>query len=272
MKILSFLIGFFLCSLAQAEDVTTRVIIKDFKFQPAEITVTSGTTVRWENHEKRQYHSVWFEQSGEPEPEYFFPEEFFEKTFNQIGDFPYRCGPHPKMTGIVHVVSKEDKQVKTENMTTENIAQTTFNGYLSAAFGMSWQQVKEAIAKDDLKLVNAEDAEIIKAKRDRGFITTDISYVIPKQTGKLALIVEFYPGVLSENPIVNELEKQLGSPLGKDATAEVLKQIKDDLPPGVTALTLWAWEVDNQDRFIRLLKFDDHIAVEYLAPALLSEP
>lgn len=79
------------------------VIIKDFKFSPQEVTVKPGETIRWENHEKRQYHSVWFEASGEEEPDYFFPEEFYEHTFDNSGTFPYRCGPHPRMTGVVHV-------------------------------------------------------------------------------------------------------------------------------------------------------------------------
>ena len=79
------------------------VIIKDFKFTPQEITVKRGETIRWENHEKRQYHSVWFETSGEDEPDYFFPEEFFERSFDTSGSLPYRCGPHPRMTGVIHV-------------------------------------------------------------------------------------------------------------------------------------------------------------------------
>lgn len=80
------------------------VIIKDFKFQPQQITIKRGQTVRWENHEKRQYHSVWFKALGEEEPEdYLFPEENYEREFKQAGTFPYRCGPHPEMTGTVQV-------------------------------------------------------------------------------------------------------------------------------------------------------------------------
>lgn len=79
------------------------VIIQKMKFQPQEVTVKKGSTVRWENREKRQYHSVWFEQAGDPEPDYFFPEESYERQFKTVGDFPYRCGPHPEMTGVVHV-------------------------------------------------------------------------------------------------------------------------------------------------------------------------
>ena len=80
-----------------------EVTIRDFAFQPAAITVPAGTTVRWVNREKRQYHSVWFEALGEPEPDYFFPEESFERTFDTPGEFPYRCGPHPEMRGTVTV-------------------------------------------------------------------------------------------------------------------------------------------------------------------------
>ena len=88
---------------AMADGDAHLVIIKDFKFSPQELTIKQGDTIRWENHEKRQYHSVWFEASGEEEPDYFFPEEFFARSFDSSGTFPYRCGPHPRMTGVIHV-------------------------------------------------------------------------------------------------------------------------------------------------------------------------
>lgn len=90
---------------AWADSEKALVIIKDFKFQPEVIQVKAGTTIRWENREKRQYHSVWFEALGEPEPvDYFFPEESYERRFDKAGTFPYRCGPHPEMRGVVEVV------------------------------------------------------------------------------------------------------------------------------------------------------------------------
>ncbi len=101
----SFLLVIFLFFVSSSNAATKHDIgIKKFKFSPAEITISVGDTIRWTNKEKRQYHSIWFEQLGEPEPDYFFPGEFFERTFNDIGNFPYRCGPHPKMKGIVHVL------------------------------------------------------------------------------------------------------------------------------------------------------------------------
>ena len=52
------------------------VIIKNFKFIPQEITIKRGQKIRWENREKRQYHSVWFEALGEEEPDdYMFPDD-----------------------------------------------------------------------------------------------------------------------------------------------------------------------------------------------------
>ena len=88
---------------AQSDNDVVTVEIFKFKFTPQEITVKPGTTIRWLNREKRQYHSVWFEQLGEPEADYLFPDEFYDRTFTQAGTFPYRCGPHPEMTGVVHV-------------------------------------------------------------------------------------------------------------------------------------------------------------------------
>ncbi len=86
---------------------TATIVLKDYKFQPDDITVKVGTTVRWENQEKRQYHSVRFESLGDPEGDYFFPGEFRERTFNQPGSYDYICEPHfesHKMKGVVHVV------------------------------------------------------------------------------------------------------------------------------------------------------------------------
>ena len=81
-----------------------KIIIKDYKFVPQKITIKRGQTLIWENQEKRQYHSVWFKALGEEEPaDYLFPEDTYERVFEETGSFPYRCGPHPEMTGTVHV-------------------------------------------------------------------------------------------------------------------------------------------------------------------------
>lgn len=83
------------------------VEIKDYRYQPQTVRVSAGTSVRWINREKRQYHNVWFEQLGEPEPPYLFSGEVYERRFDTPGQYPYRCGPHPEMTGLVVVEAKE---------------------------------------------------------------------------------------------------------------------------------------------------------------------
>lgn len=82
---------------------TVEVSIYKFEFIPKIITIKNGDTIVWVNKEKRQYHSVWFEQTDEEQPDYLFPGDHYERTFNTTGEFPYRCGPHPEMTATVIV-------------------------------------------------------------------------------------------------------------------------------------------------------------------------
>lgn len=79
------------------------VEIYKMKYIPAEITIAPGDTVIWKNVEKRQYHNVWFKQFDTEEPDIFFPDESYQRSFDQEGSFPYECGPHPKMKGKVIV-------------------------------------------------------------------------------------------------------------------------------------------------------------------------
>ncbi|MEW8525618.1 MAG: plastocyanin/azurin family copper-binding protein [Candidatus Thiodiazotropha endolucinida] len=105
-SIILLLLGLFVAQCTVAGEVVT-VIAKEYKFQPQEITVKVGTTVRWENHEKRQYHSAWFEVLGEEPGDYFFPGDVRERTFDKPGSYHYICEPHHEshqMKGVVHVV------------------------------------------------------------------------------------------------------------------------------------------------------------------------
>lgn len=95
-----------LAAPAGAEEVAV-VAAQKYAFEPAEITVKAGTLVRWENRDKRQYHSVFFEELGDEPGDYFFPGETRERVFETPGSFPYICEPHWKthgMKGVVHVV------------------------------------------------------------------------------------------------------------------------------------------------------------------------
>lgn len=103
------LLTFIVLALASSLNVNAKTVyaeIKKFKFVPQQLIIHVGDTVIWTNKEKRQYHSVWFKEAGDEEPDYFFPEETYQRTFNQAGTFNYLCGPHPKMIGSVIVEKK----------------------------------------------------------------------------------------------------------------------------------------------------------------------
>jgi plastocyanin len=78
-----------------------EVAIRDMQFQPADLAVRVGDTVRWVNHEKRTSHSVLFDDVAESER--LMPGDAWERRFDAPGRYPYRCGPHPEMTGLVRV-------------------------------------------------------------------------------------------------------------------------------------------------------------------------
>jgi plastocyanin len=92
--------------LIQVSAYSTEFVVEIYKkkFTPAHITINVGDTIIWKNIEKRQYHNVWFKQLDKEEPDYLFPSETYQKVFLTAGEFPYECGPHPRMKGTVTVI------------------------------------------------------------------------------------------------------------------------------------------------------------------------
>ena len=88
--------------VAQAEQLV-EVRIEGYKFQPAEVTIRVGDSVRWTNDEKRTSHSVLFPREGGLESERMFPQESWQRRFEKPGRYDYHCGPHPEMKGVVVV-------------------------------------------------------------------------------------------------------------------------------------------------------------------------
>lgn len=83
---------------------TAEIGIREYKFEPAELRIKAGTTVKWSNHEKRASHSVLFTGPDGFESDRMFPGESWQRTFDKPGLFPYTCGPHPEMLGKIVVV------------------------------------------------------------------------------------------------------------------------------------------------------------------------
>ena len=82
---------------------TVRVGMDKNLYTPKVLKIKPGTTVEWVNDEKRTNHSVWFEKEGLAESDRLFPGESWKRTFDKPGVYPYRCGPHAEMTGVIEV-------------------------------------------------------------------------------------------------------------------------------------------------------------------------
>lgn len=79
------------------------VSIKNFVFDPADITVKVGETVTWVNNDSAPHTIV-----SDPNGAIFMSENLgqgqkYSFTFSQAGDFPYHCGLHPNMIGKITV-------------------------------------------------------------------------------------------------------------------------------------------------------------------------
>jgi plastocyanin len=114
VRLLPVLLAAALASTALAATSADPVVIeiRDYRFEPAELTVPVGTTVRWENRERRQYHSIYFEGVDGSREDYFFPGETRERTFDTPGIYPYICEPHDAshaMRGVIRVVEEPQR-------------------------------------------------------------------------------------------------------------------------------------------------------------------
>ncbi|MBI4708600.1 MAG: cupredoxin domain-containing protein [Candidatus Portnoybacteria bacterium] len=76
-----------------------KIIIMNFKFDPAVLKVPRNTKIIWQN-EDAVNHTVTGEgwDSGE-----IICGAIFEKTFIEKGSYSYRCDIHPDMTGEIIV-------------------------------------------------------------------------------------------------------------------------------------------------------------------------
>lgn len=91
-------------SFAIAQTTHVVEVLDDF-FQPAEITIEAGDTVRWENAPGGASHDV-VSEDGLWTPPQVSPEWTFEYTFENEGVFDYYCTPH-RLIGMVGTVTVE---------------------------------------------------------------------------------------------------------------------------------------------------------------------
>jgi plastocyanin len=88
---------------AQSAPAPQTVSIDNFAFTPAEISVSTGTTVSWANKQNARHTTT--ADNGEWDSGILANDQSFELPFDRAGDFAYHCDIHPDMVGVVHVTA-----------------------------------------------------------------------------------------------------------------------------------------------------------------------
>jgi plastocyanin len=88
---------------AKAQKHPTRtVLIKNFRFQPAHITIKRGTKVRWINKDTHP-HTATANNKRSFDSGRLGKGQRYTHTFKSVGKKPYHCEIHPFMRGRITV-------------------------------------------------------------------------------------------------------------------------------------------------------------------------
>lgn len=80
------------------------VVVQNFQFSPATVTVAPGTVVTWRFMDAVAHTATSASASSEQwDSGLLASGQTYSRTFNMAGTFPYYCQPHPFMTGTVVV-------------------------------------------------------------------------------------------------------------------------------------------------------------------------
>lgn len=88
----------------QGQPSGNAVQIKDFSYEPSQLTVSAGTTVTWTNYGSTP-HTVTSDD-GKFNSGNIAPGAQYSYTFAQPGSYPYHCTIHPSMKGTITVTSE----------------------------------------------------------------------------------------------------------------------------------------------------------------------
>src|SRR5215218_2204316 len=88
---------------AMAQKHPTRtVLIQNFSFKPAQITIKRGTKVRWINKDSTT-HTATANNGRSFDSGRLRPGQSYTHTFKSAGKKPYHCEIHPDMKGTITV-------------------------------------------------------------------------------------------------------------------------------------------------------------------------
>jgi plastocyanin len=87
-------------SLAQTAE-PTRIMVKNFMFQPTSLTVKAGSTVTWTNMDEEPHTVV--SSSGLFRSNGLDTKDSFSYKFDKAGTYTFVCSIHPQMVGKIVV-------------------------------------------------------------------------------------------------------------------------------------------------------------------------
>jgi plastocyanin len=99
--ILGAMLAFGTVAAEDAKGTPNEVIIDNFTFEPKDLTVAVGTTVKWVNHDDIPHTVV--EKNKAFRSKALDTDDSFTYTFATAGTFDYFCSLHPHMVGQIIV-------------------------------------------------------------------------------------------------------------------------------------------------------------------------
>jgi plastocyanin len=86
-----------------ASAARNQVVIDNFTFSPATLTVSAGTKVTWSNHDDVPHTATSTAKPRVFDSRTLDTDEQFSFVFTTPGTYDYFCAVHPKMTGRIIV-------------------------------------------------------------------------------------------------------------------------------------------------------------------------
>jgi len=88
-------------ALAAGSPAAAIVLVRDFMFGPASLTVSAGSTVTWTNKDDEPHTVV--SDTGEFKSGGMDTNESFSHKFDKPGTYHFTCSIHPRMVGTIVV-------------------------------------------------------------------------------------------------------------------------------------------------------------------------
>ena len=101
-------------STPPAQEVSIE--IKDFKFNPSDVSVAVGTKITWVNRDPVDHTVTSDVAGGLLESPSIRPEESWSFTFTQEVTYHYHCAPHPNMKGTIAVGTGAGQDIGPKNI------------------------------------------------------------------------------------------------------------------------------------------------------------